>query len=546
VHDVSTLKDGAESVASGVRERPAEAFYAGPHFYPYLMWATLAFAVLTKGLVALVFFFATTFAFLILTGTLRQDWRKLRPFSGLLLLLAIAAPWHILAGLRNTGGLNGHGFFWFYFVNEHFLRFLGKRIPADYNKLPGYLYWLSNLIWLFPWTLFLPLGVSALWRRYKHQLVLIAISRPFKLGSLVFACFMLLSIVWFEAAIRLHLDIWTDLLTLLVGIYLWSLAVLRRRTGLTPSPFHRIDPQQRSILLLSLFAAIVLVFFSLSTNQEYYTFPAYLPLLLLIAATVTRAEQTFSTNPDARRWIGFAHAAFVLLGAAFALTLFYGLWASRKLPYLADIGRVLAHRGVGDYTLSLSHFFDLTTPSFAALRLPALLAALAFAFGPAAAWLLRVQRRHIAATTAIGLTSAVFLFAAHLAFARFAPMLSSEAFAARIQQLEAAHRIAPDTQVAILGDQAFGSSIPFYLGRPVLLVDARTTSMFFGSTFADVPPVFISSPRLLAMWGKGPRKILFVPLERRMQILDLFGPNVIVLLESSGKLLITDRPLDSQ
>jgi hypothetical protein len=31
-----------------------------------------------------------------------------------------------------------------------------------------------------------------------------------------------------------------------------------------------------------------------------------------------------------------------------------------------------------------------------------------------------------------------------------------------------------------------------------------------------------------------------------MQILDLFGPNVIVLLESSGKLLITDRPLDSQ
>jgi hypothetical protein len=65
-------------------------------------------------------------------------------------MLAIAAPWHILAGLRNTGGMDGHGFFWFYFVNEHVLRFLGRRIPRDYNKLPGYLYWSLNLVWLFP------------------------------------------------------------------------------------------------------------------------------------------------------------------------------------------------------------------------------------------------------------------------------------------------------------------------------------------------------------------------------------------------------------
>ena len=55
--------------------------------------------------------------------------------------------------------------------------------------------------------------------------------------------------------------------------------------------------------------------------------------------------------------------------------LFYGLWASRHLPYLADIGKVLAHRGVGSYTLSMSGLFDLTTEAFAALRTPALLAA---------------------------------------------------------------------------------------------------------------------------------------------------------------------------
>ena len=84
--------------------------------YPYALWTALALAVLTKGLVAIVFLFATAFLFLALTGELR-NWRRLKPFSGTLLFLVIAVPWHTLAGLRNTGGLDGHGFFWFYFAS---------------------------------------------------------------------------------------------------------------------------------------------------------------------------------------------------------------------------------------------------------------------------------------------------------------------------------------------------------------------------------------------------------------------------------------------
>ena len=125
--------------------------------YPYAMWTALALAVLTKGLVALVFFLGTAIVYLALTGDYK-NWPALKPITGGLLFLAIAAPWHILAGLRNTGAANGHGFFWFYFINEHVLRFLGRRIPMDYNKLPGYLYWSLHLIWLFPWAL-LPAGL---------------------------------------------------------------------------------------------------------------------------------------------------------------------------------------------------------------------------------------------------------------------------------------------------------------------------------------------------------------------------------------------------
>ena len=452
--------------------------------YPYLMWVSLALAVLTKGLVALVFFFGSALLYLVLTGEHRKVGR-LKPFIGSILFLAIAAPWHILAGIRNTGGMNGHGFFWFYFINEHVLRFLGRRYPRDYNKLPGYLYWTLHMVWLFPWSLFLPLPLVMAYRWWKS------------------------------------------------------------RSGATfTSRFAQADLQNRTTLLLSIYAALILLFFSFSTNQEYYTFPAYLPMLMLIAAGLVKAEDTFATKLASRRWITLAHAALTLLGFAISATLAYGLWTSRHLAFVPDIGDLLAHRGVGDYTLAMSHLFDLTGPSFAALRLPAILAALAFAFGPLIAWLLRQQRQHLASTSAIALTSSIFLIAAHIALVRFGPMLSSANLAVKIEQLKQDSLIDPDSQLILYGDQTYGSSIAFYLGEQPLLVNGRTTSMIFGSTFPDAPPVFLTDSDLMKIWGTGKRKLLFVPLEQAPQAERLLGSHKVPLMESSGKTLYTDRPLD--
>jgi 4-amino-4-deoxy-L-arabinose transferase-like glycosyltransferase len=479
--------------------------------WPYAMWTSLALAVLTKGLVAIVFILATALLFLFWTHQLHL-WRRLRPFTGILVFLAIAAPWHILAGLRNTGGLNGHGFFWFYFINEHVLRFLGRRIPRDYNKLPGYLYWSLHLVWLFPWSLFAPAALITAWRKRKSLL-----SRP---GD-----------------------------------------------NQVPQGFSL---GHQTILLLIIFSTLVLAFFSLSTNQEYYTFPIYLPLLMLLAASLTSIERNVHTastpgaphlasemwvstkpnqspeplDPTLRRALTFTFATYTTLGLAIAAALAYGLWSSRHLPFVPDIGELLAHRNVGDYTLSMSHFFDLTGPSFAALRLPATLALMAFLIGPPIAWFLHARRRSLQAILTIALTSTAFLVAAHIAFVRFNPMLSSVNFARTIQTLEHTGQISPDTIVLIFGDQAFGSSIPFYLDRRVDLVDGRTTSMLFGSTFPDAPPIFLTSADLLAQWGHGPRKLLFVPLERRDDVDQLLGNRQIILQQTSGKALITDRPLN--
>ena len=476
-----------------VAERPALLAAS-----PYIMWTALALAVLTKGLVALAFFFGTALLYLALTGTWRQ-WRRLKPFSGIALFLLIAAPWHILASLRNTGGENGHGFAWFYFINEHVLRFLGRRIPRDYNKLPGYLYWSLHLVWLFPWSLFAPLAAIFGWRSLRTP------------GT---------------------------------GSGAGSESGGLKGTGFSPS--GALAPEGmagRTILLLAIYSTLILVFFSISTNQEYYTFPIYLPLLMLICASIAKAERTLDPEPWALKTLLFGHIAYTVLGLAVSAALAYGLWSARHLAFVPDIGDLLAHRGVGDYTLAMSHLFDITGHSFAALRLPASLALIAFAVGPAAAWVLRRRREHFAATVTVALTSAVFLIAAHAALVRFAPMLSSQDFAERIEDLRAKNAIAPDTDILLFGDQAYGSSIPFYLHQRVSLVDGRSSSMLFGSTFPDAPKIFLTSHDLLTGWGQGHRKILFVPLEKRDEVDRLLGSNQVILEETSGKLLITDRPL---
>ena len=335
----------------------------------YAMWAALALGLLTKGLLTPVFFAAAALPYLLITGTWRR-WRELRPLTGVLLFLAIGAPWHILAGLQNpdqghpVGNIpspgNVHGFFYFYFVNEHLLRFLGTRYPHDYNKLPGYLYWSLHLIWLAPWSIFLPVVLRRAWQT-RHQ--------------------------WLND--------------------------LRPNTAQTVDYYieraHLVDPashvaqvkfRARSNWLLAFYAAFILLFFSISTNQEYYTFPAYFPMLLLTAGALARAEEYPGTP---RGWLNACHAIFAAFGVVVAAALAYGLWLARGLPFVPDVGTLLAHRDVAGYTFSMSHFLDLTGPSFAALREPAAIAAPAGAgssAGPRGGRLPRRPARRLAATEA--------------------------------------------------------------------------------------------------------------------------------------------------
>lgn len=486
----------------------------------YLMWAVLALATLTKGLIAPVFFAGAVIPLLLLSG----QWRhlgRLKPISGFLLYLAIAAPWHILCGLANpdqghpignhpTPG-NVHGFWYFYFINEHFLRFLGQRFPHDYNKMPFAWYWLGHLIWLFPWSLFLPAVFFLAWKTRRS---------------------------WLQ---HLRRDAGQT-----VDFYLDYAARLDVATYVA-----RLKFRVRSIWLLSLFVAFILLFFSISTNQEYYTFEAWPPLFILTAAVIAGIEEG---SPDpaqptlSTRWLTGASLVFTVIGILAAIALGWGLWISRHLPFEPDIGTLLAHRDVGDYTLSMSHLFDLTGKSFAALRLPAALAAVALLIGPAAGWILRRRGRPIAATVSIALTAAVFLIAAHIAFARFEPMLSSKQLADVILKDGS-----PSDLFIVYGDQSDASSVIFYtndfLGKPADLVLPRCSptgkgsSLLWGSCYPDAPDIFLSPQQLSALWGAGNRKWLFAQDTNQDKAEKLLAGRLYFARSIADKTLWTDRPL---
>ncbi len=487
----------------------------------YTMWVALALATLTKGLIAPVFFAAAAIPLLLLSGQWRR-WLQFKPFSGLLLYLAITAPWHILAGLANpdqghpvgnhpTIG-NVHGFWYFYFVNEHFFRFLGQRFPHDYNKMPFLWYWLGHLVWLSPWSLFLPALLVVAWRT-RHT--------------------------WLQ---HMRSDAGRT-----VDFYLDYAA----REDVA-SYIERLKFRVRTVWLLGLFSVFVLLFFSISTNQEYYTFPAWPPLFMLTAAVLVSIEE--GSGPDGTKpvlstaWLTGAQAVFAVAGVLSAAALGWGLWESRNLPFVSDIGTLLAHRDVGGYTLSMSHIFDLTGPSFAALRLPAGLALVALLVGPAASWFLRLREKHLAATITVAITSAVFLVAAHIAFARFEPMLSSKQLADTILR-----EASSADSFIIYGDQSDASSVVFYthdfLHKPAYLLLERCSphgtgsSLLWGSCYPDAPNIFLNEDQLSKMWGTGERKWLFAQDTYESKAEQLLAGRLIPVQSIADKTLWTDRPL---
>jgi 4-amino-4-deoxy-L-arabinose transferase-like glycosyltransferase len=121
--------------------------------YLYGLSFCMAAAVLTKGLVSIVLMGLVILSFLLIERNFLFLKFFFNPVAiGIFLILTI--PWHVLAALQEPG------FTWFYFINEHWMRFLDKRIPRDYYTGSLYYYIPRVLGYAVPWTFLAPFFVK--------------------------------------------------------------------------------------------------------------------------------------------------------------------------------------------------------------------------------------------------------------------------------------------------------------------------------------------------------------------------------------------------
>jgi 4-amino-4-deoxy-L-arabinose transferase-like glycosyltransferase len=436
-------------------------------WWAFVMWASLGTSLLFKSLVGVVFPVAAALIYLGITGPLwhAKILRALHPLSGLPVALLIAAPWHILAALKNppyfdftmhSAAGEYHGFLWFYFINEQLLRFLNLRYPRDYDTVPRLYFWLFHLLWLFPWSVYFPAVVNQ--------------------------CFKL--------------------------------------------RFKARDRAGRARLLALCWTGFILVFFTFSTTQEYYSMPCYPALALLLGSAMAAGGDWIRYGT--RVLCGLFMAATVTV-----LTLYFLAW---NLPTPGDISAALSSNP-GAYKLSLGHMEDLTIASFAYLRTPLLVAAVAFLVGVAGTFRSALRSGGQRAFLSIALTAILFFQAARIAMAAFDPYLSSRPLAEALLH-------SPSGRLMVDHHYYTFSSIFFYSNRDALLLNGRFNNLVYGSYAPGAPNVFIDDAQWKAAWLRPERCYLVITQQAAERLRKLVDPKLLtVVAQSGGKLLLTNQAL---
>jgi 4-amino-4-deoxy-L-arabinose transferase-like glycosyltransferase len=423
--------------------------------------AACAMNVLTKGLIGLAFPIGTIGLYLLVTRNLRHLLR-LRVFSSTLVFFVLAAPWHVLAALRNPAQGHARGFLWFYFVNEHIMRFLNKRVPPGYDTVPLLLFWVMLILWLVPWAVFLPQALK-------------------------------------DVPVR-----WAQLTSL--------------------------DRRKRATLLFFLWALVILLFFSFSTRQEYYTIPALPGVALLAGGWLARESDL---HADAERRSGRVSSLVLMMIGLVAGGIGLTLFARTHLPPAGVDLADLLKKNPQDYDFSLGHVLDFTTDALGMFRGPLLGASLSLLIGTFLNWWARRRGRPIWGNAILTLMMVGLLTCVHVSFARFSPILSSHDLAVAIQKEYRAGDL-----VVIDGEYHQASTLNFYTHIPVRVLHEPSGNLWFGEKFPDAPHVFETPQSFATLWAGTARVFLWTDQDDPK---ELQGLPHFLLARSGGKAIFMNR-----
>jgi 4-amino-4-deoxy-L-arabinose transferase-like glycosyltransferase len=424
-----------------------------------------ALNVLTKGLIGLIFPVAALGLYLLLTGNLRHLLR-MRIFSSLLVFLAVAAPWHVLAALRNPAQGQVRGFLWLYFVNEHFLRYVNKRVPPGYDTVPLLIFWGLVIAWLTPWGAFLPQALRQV---------------P------------------------------------------WRLKELR----------DRLDLPAQARLLFALWAFVIVGFFSFSTRQEYYTIPALPALALLIGSWL--AKESASVEGSSERRAGTI-SSVVLFDLALAGSIIGAILLISSQPPAPGVDLAdLLKKNPQEYDFSMGHFFDLTPQALGAFRISLLGTVVALALGTGLNLLFRGRGQPARGNAALALMMVALLACVHAAFVTFSPILSSHDLAVAIKR-----DYRPGDVIVVDGRYDQASTLNYYTGVPLRILQAPSGNLWYGSQFPDAPHVWETQASFDALWAGPQRVFLWTDQEDPR---ELHGLPRFLLVRRGGKSILTNQAL---
>jgi hypothetical protein len=232
-----------------------------------------------------------------------------------------------------------------------------------------------------------------------------------------------------------------------------------------------------------------------------------------------------------------AAAVFVIgiISFVVAETLFF--W-TKPLPSSTSISDVLIDRP-GTYTLSLGHLSDLTLQSLSIFRAPLCEIGVILLAGTGANWWLRRRGSAYKGNLALGAMMLGVLFCVHQGYVIFSPELSSKPLAMAIKQ-----RYKPGEIIVLNGEYAWGSTVNFYTGVQVHLVNSKRNDLWFGSLFADAPKIFEDVNSFTRLWNGDRRVYLFTKEFNKQAALSQVDPSSVYLVARQGnKLVLTNRPI---
>jgi 4-amino-4-deoxy-L-arabinose transferase-like glycosyltransferase len=328
---------------------------------------------------------------------------------------------------------------------------------------------------------------------------------------------------------------WALLLVWLIPWFVFLFPALKQIPVRVRTWRDNLDLRGRANLFLGVWVGVIMLFFSFSTRQEYYSLPVLPALALLVGGWLQREGE--SSVGSAERQTGqrasLALVAIGGLGFAVAMTM---LALTHPFPPGSDIGTVLVSHP-GEYKLSLGHMQDLTIQSFGLFRTPLLLVGLALLIGTVSNWWLRRRGAVTGANLSLVAMMIALLYCVHSGFVIFSPELTSKTMAQQIRDI-----LQPGDTIVINGKYERGSTLNYYTGQQVYVLNGRDGNLWFGSFFPDAQDVFLDDASFARRWSETNRVFFFTEDYMKDAALRGIDPASIHLFaEQGGKFVLTNH-----